>query len=128
MTYQYDAGEQRHKHHWNKSYAGVIDTPNGPVGKCPNTITQELAEKLLNEDTGIPWYNPKKRKSLDPQTPNAIYNVHEGVVYKAVPTRPGCSYHGYPVKEIPKEIQERLYQLAEQKHCKRELEKWLKDK
>jgi hypothetical protein len=130
IRWKYDAGVQRHKHHWNRPYAGIVFDGKEPVGKCPNNMTQELAEELLNE--GIPWYDPK-RPLICSQTqlpyPQAIYNVYEGVVYKAIPTQVGCSYHGFPViKKIPEEIKEQLYQLAEQKGCKRELTKWLKDK
>ena len=47
------------------------------VGKCPTTITQETAEKLLN--TGVKWNNP----NMPADHPRNIYNVHDGVVYKA---------------------------------------------
>jgi hypothetical protein len=130
IRWKYDAGVQRHKHHWHHPYAGIVFEGKDPVGKCPNNITQELAAELLNE--GIPWYD-LKRPLVCSQTqlpyPQAIYNVYKGVVYKAIPTQAGCSYHGFPIRkrDISPKIKKQLYQLAAQKGCERELKQWLKE-
>ena len=120
QKWKYDPGDDRHKHHWSHDYAAFAFKDGKWIGKCPNTITLDLAEKLLNE--GIPLFNP--RKAID--APNAIFNVHEGVIYKAVPTLPGYSYHGYPEIDMPNETFNQLLKRAEEKGCKKELIKWLK--
>ncbi len=127
MPWQYDAGENRHKHHWKNDYAGFMWQSNKFVGKCPKTMTPSLAEKLLNE--GIPFYNPRKQL-ICPETkqsyPNALYNIHEGVAYRALPTQPCCSYHAFPEIEFPPGIEEKLMKRARAKNCERELIKWLR--
>jgi len=83
-------------------------------------MNQELAEKLLNE--GIPLNNPRN----DIGCPNEIFNVYEGVIYRAVPTLPGKSYHAFPEITMPVDIEKKLLKRAEEKGCCKELEKWLK--
>jgi hypothetical protein len=117
--WQYERGEGRTKHCWNRPYAGFEPGKRGPVGKCANTITDEIACELLN--SGIPW-------GEDGDWPEEIYNVHEGTVYVAVPTRPGVSYHGYPYQgRLPARLVQQLRYKAQEKGCLREFEKWKKD-
>lgn len=122
MPWKYDPGERRRKHKWHNDYAGFEVEGGVEVAKCPTTITQELAEQLLN--TGVGWNNPSMPPS---DCARNIYNVHEGVVYKAAITLAGLSYHGYPCKgQVPREVVTQLKALAAQKNCSKELEAWLR--
>ena len=122
MPWKYDPGERRRKHKWHNDYAGFEIEGGVEVGKCPMTITQELAGQLLN--TGVGWNNPSMPSS---DYPRNIYNVHEGVVYKAAITLAGVSYHGYPCKgQVPREVVTQLEALAAQKNCSKEFEAWLR--
>ncbi|MBF0182507.1 MAG: hypothetical protein HQM03_21020 [Magnetococcales bacterium] len=91
MPWKYDPGEWRKKHKWNKDEAGFHWEGQEEIGKCPTSITRdsELAEELLNKGIGYP----------DAESPEAIYNIHQGVVYRAEVTLPGVSFHGFPEKE-----------------------------
>ncbi len=122
VPWKYDTGERRQKHKWSNDYAGFEVEGRIEVGKCPTIITQGLAKKLLNE--GVEWNNPNMPPSNSPRN---IYNVHEGVVYKATITLTGVSYHGYPCKgQVPREVVTQLKALAARKNCSKELEAWLK--
>lgn len=121
LPWKYDSGERRQKHKWPKDYAGFEVEGGLRVGKCPNSVTQDLAEQLLNE--GVGWENP----NIPTPYPRNIYNVHEGVVYKAAITLAGVSYHGYPCEGlVPREVIGRLRAIAEAKGCSQEFEAWLK--
>jgi len=121
MAWKYDPGEKRRKHKWQNDYAGFEVEGGLEVGKCPTTIAQEIAEELLN--TGVPWNNP----NMPSDYPRNIYNVHGGVVYKAVVTLGGVSYHGFPCKgQVPREVVTQLRTLAAKKNCSLEFEAWLK--
>jgi len=78
-------------------------------------MTGESAEKLLND--GIPVHNPRN----DIGCPNEIFNVHEGVIYRAVPTLPGKSYHAFPEINMPLEIEIRLLGRAGGKGLPKEI-------
>jgi hypothetical protein len=118
-VWKYERGEGRTKHCWNKPHAGFKPSKRGPVGKCANTITDAIAEDLLNN--GIPWDD-------DDDWPEEVYNVHEGAVYVAVPTRPGVSYHGYPYQgRLPDCLVRKLQNKAQEKGCLAEFEKWKRD-
>ncbi len=121
MPWKYDSGEKRRKHKWQNDYA-VFEVEGGlRVAKCPTTITQELAEQLLN--TGVGWENP----NIPSDCPRNIYNVHEGVVYKAAITLAGVSYHGFPCEgPVPREVVAQLRGLADEKKCSKEFEAWVK--
>ena len=88
-TRMYDAGQSRHKHHWNQSEAGFLPDGSAFVGKCPNTMDVKLAQKLLDEGIAYP----------DDENPIRIYNVHEGVIYQSVCSGNRC--HGYPWRRLP---------------------------
>lgn len=53
-------------------------------------MSLQLAQMLL--DTGIEW----SPKMWDQTYPQRIYCVWDGVLYRATPTIPGRSYHGFP--------------------------------
>ncbi|MBF0155245.1 MAG: hypothetical protein HQL64_16020 [Magnetococcales bacterium] len=91
-NWKYDPGEWRKKHKWKQDNAGFEFNGQEEVGKCPNSITHDpaLAEQLLNQGVCFP---------MDEAPPKEIYNVHQGVVYRAEPTLPGISFHGFPEKE-----------------------------
>ena len=123
--WKYEKGEGRRKHTWDYPWAGFEPSVKGPIGKCPNTLGIKIAEELLN--TGLPWFRDNEDKY-----PKKIYNVHQGVIYVAVPTRPGLSYHGYPWRgdsdqreNIPIRILEELKTRAKEKNCESELNDWL---
>jgi hypothetical protein len=121
MAWKYDPGEKRRKHKWNNDYAGFEMEGGLEVGKCPTTISTEVAELLLN--SGVGWNNP----NMPSDYPRNIYNVHEGVVYKAAITLTGVSYHGFPCKgRVPREVVAELRELATLKNCSTDFEAWLK--
>jgi hypothetical protein len=121
MAWKYDPGEKRRKHKWENDYAGFETEGGAEVGKCPSTITNQVAEELLN--TGVPWTNP----NMPADYPRNIYNVHDGVVYKAMITIGGISYHGFPLKGVaPREVVNKLRELAVEKKCSSGFEVWLK--
>lgn len=126
MVREYERGEGRYKHRWNKDEAGFVPSAKGAVGKCPKSITQEIATKILTK--GIPYYD----QDGDAQ-PAKIYSVYKGVIYEAVPTSPGVSWHGYPWRgDLPgrhtlsRKMFRQLKQQAEQENHLKEYEQWLK--
>lgn len=122
--WQYDPAEHRKKHCWHKPEAGFLRDGSHVHGKCPNTLSKEAARDLL--DTAV--YQP-----LEPgeEYPPKLWTVHEGVIYEAVPTRPGV-YHGYPwrgrpgLDRLPRRVLAALTQMAEQKGYLREFKDWIK--
>lgn len=127
-TWLYEPGDEgRTKHRWKNDYAGFVPAKNGPVGKCPRHVTKEIAERTLNKEA-IPVFDGE-----DSTYPDKFYAVYKGVVYEAVPTRPGISYHAYSWrgdlpgrKGLPRWLLRKLRQRAERKGEVKELEKWLK--
>ncbi|PFG51208.1 hypothetical protein ATG98_0135 [Marinobacter sp. LV10R520-4] len=122
----YERGEGRYKHRWNNDYAGFEPSDNGSVGKCPSSITETLATEILNQ--GVPYYS-----GLEDQLPSKIYSVHQGVIYEAVPTMPGVSWHGYPWRgnlrgrrPLSSRIVRKLKKMAEKSGHSKEFEQWLK--
>ncbi|MBF0437587.1 MAG: hypothetical protein HQL93_00555 [Magnetococcales bacterium] len=87
--WKYDPGEWRFKHKWGNDYAGFEIENHEEVGKCPTSIDIKLAEELLNTGIGDP----------NMESPKNIFNVHQGVVYRAKVTLLGVSFHGFPEKE-----------------------------
>lgn len=90
--WEYETDENpKRKHHWNRNEAGHLEVQGVLVSKCPANLSNAEAEALLNE--GIPFYPPSKPQNGHPRR---IYAVLNGVVYRATPTNPGTSYHGFP--------------------------------
>jgi hypothetical protein len=49
--WNYDPGDRRFKHKWNRSEAGFDESRGVPIGKCPNSITVKQAERLLKVES-----------------------------------------------------------------------------
>lgn len=123
--YQTDETPKR-KHHWNQAQAGFIREGGELVGKCPASITTAQAEQLLNAQ-GVSWHNPRLPATA---WPDCIYVVHQGVVYRAVPTVPGVSYHAFPelperLRSLPKRLREQILLVADRLGCKKEVSEWM---
>ena len=130
--FEYERGEGRHKHTWNRDEAGFVPSKRGAVGKCHSSITEELAEHLLR--SGIIEPDPF---SLDEEgedeggdkhpAPREIYNIYKGVPYVAVPTRPGFSYHGFPWRgRMSATVLEAMRRRAEEEGTLKVFDRWLK--
>lgn len=123
--WRYERGEGRHKHRWSNDYAGFKPTEKGPVGMCPKHITEKVATEILNQ--GVPYYEDD-----DDSAPARIFAVYRGVIYECVPTQPGVSWHGYPwrgdqkKRSLPRRIERRLEQQAEESGYGNEFRQWLK--
>jgi hypothetical protein len=90
---RYDKGERRVKHVGSTSAAEIVFEAGNPrkvVGKCPNTITPALRQKLLG--SAIP--GPNGDRVLE--AAKKLYAVYEGVIYEAQTSDAGMTYHAYP--------------------------------
>lgn len=130
MHYKYDRGDHRRKHCWNRDSADFVEEQGHLVGKCPSTVTDAVAERLLNQAVAEP--DPfAVRGRATAAWPRRLYAVYHGVVYEAVPTQPGTSYHGYPWRgrsgrgPLPTEVIEQLRIQAGAEGFSREFEGWL---
>jgi hypothetical protein len=123
----YDPAEHRHKHCWSEPRAAFVETGSASIGKCPSTLPKELARQLVNE--------AEFEGKLDGQTvatamPDRVWNVHEGIIYEAVPSRAGA-YHGYPWRgrpsrnRLPRSVKRTLHQKAIAQGFEREFRDWL---
>jgi hypothetical protein len=83
--WRYERGEGRHKHRWSNDYAGFEPGSKGPIGKCPSSIDEALAEEILN--SGIAFH-----ESEGARYPERIYASYRGIIYEAVPTLPRTTY------------------------------------
>lgn len=129
MPYRYERGEHRRKHCWSNDYAGFTMSQGNPVGKCPNTISQEVAETVLNQAVAEPDpFALPGRQAED--GPKRLYAVYRGVIYEAVRTQPG-SYHAYPWRakpgraQLPLDVMARLEQMAIAEGYLEEFKDWL---
>lgn len=126
MPWQYvESSDRKHKRGWNEPNPDFVDERGEKVGKCPTTISAALAEDLLN--TGLA-YSPERWPHA---YPNRIYNIHDGHLYRATPTVPGVSYHGFPehpkrAMQLPKDLKDRILELARQCGCEQEISRCLK--
>ena len=128
--YEYDAGEPwSQRKHAPQGSEPFYKKQNGRViTTCPNTIDQTAARGLLNQPNRFEWRDPN-----DPREhPDAIWVMHDGVLYRAEPTRVGHSYHGFPEtrnmldKKLRGKKQLRsLLSWAEQHGQRATLEEWL---
>ena len=130
MGYTYEPrplrGGRPPKHKWSKPHAGVVDARGGEkVGMCPSGITQEQLEHLLN--TGITWFGA----GGGDEHPQSIFNVYQGVPYRAVQTRPGISFHGFPCvsfrKDVPPGVHRKIMARARELGVEKEVERWFRD-
>ena len=85
----YDPVENRRKHRHSLSEPKIVRCGSHWVGKCPSEMPGRLAHNLLN--SGIREY---RLGELD--HPYSIWNVHEGIVYRARRNNTGDAWHGYP--------------------------------
>lgn len=92
MRWSHEPDERpKRGHHWDRSEARFHELPAGEVvGKCPSTLSLADAQLLLDE--AVRW---QESRCPGPH-PSRLYSVHEGVLYRATPTVPGRSYHGFP--------------------------------
>lgn len=126
--WEYEPGPRR-KHKWSENRAGFEEVAEGrKIGKCPSSIDDEEAERLLNQ--GVDGTSAVSGRA-DTDYPNNIYTVDEyGVVYRATPTRPGESYHGFPAgdeRKVSRRVKDALLDLAEEKDCRKELKRWMRE-
>ena len=126
MPWQYQPDpEKKHKKGWTENHAGFVKVGNSQVGKCPHNMDTNTCEKLLNH--GVEFYPLRWNHDY----PKRIYNIFNKVVYRATPTNPGVSYHGFPedagdARDLPIRVRNKILELAEQQECREEVEKWLK--
>ena len=130
MAWIYEPSQDRkHKRGWLSDEAGFIEGPTGEIiGKCPANLTEADASKLLNSDS-IAYSNSR----WPHQYPERVYNIYNGVLYRAKPTVPGKSYHGFPelsseAERLPRKLKEQLLELARKRNCEVEIRKCLKGK
>lgn len=125
----YDPAEHRVKHCWDQPYAAFVDDGSAVIGKCPSTLTKEQAKVLVNCavcDTLQPG------ETIKEAMPERLWNVHEGVIYEAVPTRDGA-YHGYPWRgrpsrnRLPRAVKRILEARAIEQGHERTFKDWLKE-
>lgn len=109
----------RTKHQWQNDHAEIIPQDGAYVGKCPNNLSEEEAQELLED--GIPYHGRYSRKAR----PERVYNVRDGVPYRAHIM--GRVYHGFPEipSEIPPEILDELRERAEGEGTLELFEAWL---
>lgn len=130
MPYKYERGDHRTKHCWKRDQADFVQQQGHLVGKCPSSITDSVAETILNQAVAEPdpFLVPGRAAA---SWPKRLYGVHKGVIYEAVPTQPGKSYHGYPWRgrdgrgPLPTLVVERLRAMAEAEGYLKEFKSWL---
>lgn len=119
--------DPKRKHRWPHDEAGFAE-PNERyfVGKCPRTLTLVEAKEMLNR--GVPWTPASWRRDY----PKRIYAVRRGVVYRAMPTNPGRSYHGFPehYSGFPtggnaREVKDKLLEWASDEGCEGPVREWM---
>jgi hypothetical protein len=121
--------DRKHKRDWDRPRAGFVIENGEEVGKCPSNLTVEIAESLLNDGDRIE-YSPLRWPN---SYPDRIYHIHGGQLYRAAPTVPGHSYHGFPESpakalKLPREVKLRILALARIRQCEGEVSRCLKGK
>jgi hypothetical protein len=125
LEFAYEPDERpKRKHYWDRPVPGFIREGNTWVGKCPRSIDNAAAGASLRD--GEP-YSPAGWKE---PWPKRIYAVIDGIPYRATPTVPGRSYHGFPehpreLKRLRSELIDRLRERARAQGRLREFESWL---
>jgi hypothetical protein len=121
---RYDKGERRFKHVGRKAYAEiefVQGNPSMAIGKCPNTLTPNDCEAMLEDAIA----GPNGDRDID--FPKKLYMVHDGVIYEAQTTTGGQSYHGYPFRgRLSRKLLKELERIAGEKNCETEFNAWVK--
>jgi len=130
MSWRYEPSpDRKHKRDWDRSEPGFVVIRGEEVGKCPTSLTIEQVELLLNENERVEYSSPRWPHPY----PERIYNVHQGQLYRATPTVPGNSYHGFPENparalNLPPDLKNRILDLARHKNCEVEVSRCLKGK
>lgn len=125
MTWKYERdATPRRKHQWGRDEYGFVEVNGTIVGKCPSSMTEERAEAALNSG-----YEYRPRRGWAADYPERIYAVLDGVVYRATPTNPGVSYHGFPELRNKfkdrREVRDAIMELAKRDGSEKEVSKWL---
>lgn len=87
----------------------------------------DMAEELLNDGIRA---NPD---GWEKERPKWVFNIHEGVVYKALETNSGrLSYHAFPCRgprsrDMSARTMNRLLEKAREKECFDIVDRWFKD-
>jgi len=120
--WKYEKGDQRYKHTGRGANAVFEQNRGVTVGKCPNTITLETAQKILNEGVGCDY--------VDTGTfsyPRQMFGFHEGVLYKALPTRAGISYHAFPAcsDDLSPPARQIIFAHFSDPDTQQKIQKWL---
>lgn len=113
------------KHKGKSSKPQFVKKGDEIVSLCPNTISRAQAEAALN--SGFPFSTARDNSDH----PSRIYAVINGVVYRATPSNPGVSYHGFPelaekFRPYYGRLKHEIMKLAVQDGSEEEVEKWLK--
>lgn len=113
---------QRQKHGGISSRAVIRIEGRLKVGKCSTDIGTDQAEDLLN--TGHKYSS----RSAGKKYPERVYNVYDGVPYRAQHTD-GGRYHGFPIhpdelKELPS-VRSALEAIAEEDGDLEKFNAWL---
>lgn len=125
MHWKYESDQRpKRKHHWSRNEAGFVVVDGHRVGKCPQKLSSARAEELVNK--GFQYFPFRWTKAY----PSRIYVVDDGVLYRAVPTNPGVSYHGFPedpaaFQELPAETRKQILEHARDLGQLEEVRKWL---
>ncbi len=122
---RYDKGERRFKHVGKGSVPYIEYDSRRPrrwVGKCPDNLTANDLEKLLNEAVAAP------NGDRDLEAPKRLYAFAHGAVYEAQTSDFGGSYHGYPYRgKLSRTLIGLLRAKAEEARTLDLFEKWLKE-
>lgn len=121
---RYDKGERRFKHVGREPFAEIEFVQGNPkmaIGKCPNTLTPEDCEAMLQD--AVSGSNGDRDISF----PKKLYAVRDGVIYEAQTTTAGKSYHGYPFRgSLSSALFKELQRIACDKKCETEFQNWVK--
>lgn len=126
LRWRYEPDEKpKRKHAWDRNEAGFVRVGSVLIGKCPANLSNETAERILND--GIPWFP----RGWNKPHPERLYCVFDGWVYRATVTVHGRSYHGFPElrEKLPQDrrLHEKLLlkARAESAASERKVKKWL---
>jgi hypothetical protein len=124
VQFDYERGEGRIKHRWDRDEAGFRSINGEQVGKCHRSISETIARGLLR--SGFVEASPYD-DGTPGTAPDEIFNVYRGVPYVAVTTSTGKSYHGYPWSgRMSATIREELRARALQEGTVKVFNRWLK--
>jgi hypothetical protein len=91
----YDKGERRFKHVGRRPEAYIQFDDSSPkkwIGKCPNNIPDTVKAEILNKAI------PAASADAEIAYVDRLYAVYQGVVYEAMSSDEGQTYHAYPYR------------------------------